>query len=189
MHRSWKSKSEGKMSRIYRNVAAMGFLAVLLAGCGHGAAVCPAAVIIVDASSLTAFPQGTAPDPSHALYSIHITNVTTRCELDKQTHEIDSSLEVSFAASRAPNGSAFHGKVPYFVVVAGADGKILTRQTVLAEFDFDPGQATTAFKDNIASVIIDPPRDKMPWDYQLLVGLQLTKAQLDYNRTVGPYAQ
>ena len=61
------------------------------------------------------------------------------------------------------------------------------RQNYKVEFQLDPGHASTTFTDNVASVVVNFGKDKWPWDYQLLVGLQLSKAQLDYNRTVGPY--
>jgi hypothetical protein len=175
------------MHRTLSRIFAIGTIAVAVTGCTHYAKPCPAAVALADTASLTAFPNGTAPDPSHALYSVRITNVTTDCDFDKKFESADSSLDVTFIASRAPNGAPLDASVPYFVAVTGEGGKILTRQSFTVKFHFDPGEATTTFKDNVASITINVAREKHPWDYQLTVGLQLTKAQLDYNRTVGPY--
>jgi hypothetical protein len=176
------------MHRILAGVVATGLIAVALSGCsGNKAKPCPSTAALADAASLTAFPEGATPDPSHALYTVQITNVTTDCDFDKKFESADSSLDVTFQASRAPNGNALDATVPYFVAVTGDGGKIITRNSFSVKFHFDPGQATTTFKDNIASIVINVAKEKRPWDYQLLVGLQLTKAQLDYNRTVGPY--
>jgi hypothetical protein len=143
--------------------------------------------VLAEASSLTAFPNGTAPDPSHALYTVQMTGATTDCDYDKKFKSADSSLELTFRASRTPTGVPLDASVPYFVAVTGEGGAILTRQRFTVTFHFEPGQATTTFTDNVASVHLDVASDKYPWDYQLLAGLELTKAQLDYNRTVGPY--
>jgi hypothetical protein len=175
------------MHRTLASVLAILFVAAALSGCSNRLKACPSVAAMVDASSFTAFADGAAPDPSHALYAAQITDVTTDCDYDKKARSVDSSLAITFRVSRPPNGAPLHGSIPYFVVVNGADGKILLRQAYKVNFQFDPGQATTTFKDNIASVVIDLPKEKQLWDYQLLVGLQLTKAQLDYNRTVGPY--
>jgi hypothetical protein len=176
------------MHRILAGVLATGLIAVALSGCGgNKLKPCPSTAALADAAALTAFPDGATPDPSHALYTVQITNVTTDCDFDKKFESADSSLEITFQASRPPNGAPLDASVPYFVAVTSDGGKIVTRQIFKVEFHFDPGQATTTFKDNVASIVIDVVKDKRPWDYQLLVGLQLTKAQLDYNRTVGPY--
>ena len=176
------------MHRILAGVLATGLIAVALSGCGgNKLKPCPSTAALADAASLTAFPEGATPDPSHALYTVQITNVTTDCDVDRKEHSVDSSLEITFKASRAPNGAPLEGAVPYFVVVTADGGKILTRRSFVAKFQFDPGLATTTFNDTVASTVIDLAKEKESYDYQLLVGLQLSKAQLDYNRTVGPY--
>jgi hypothetical protein len=175
------------MFRNFSGVAAIVFMGCILSACSHHEKACPAAAALADAASLTAFPRGTAPDPSHALYTVRITDVTTDCDIDKHGHSVDSSLEIAFKASRAPTGAPLDGVVPYFVVVTGDQGKILARQSFTAHFHFDPGQATTTFSDSVASTVIHLAKEKYAYDYQLLAGLQLTRAQLDYNRTVGPY--
>ena len=39
----------------------------------------------------------------------------------------------------------------------------------------------------VDSTIVKYANDKTAYDYHLLVGFQLTKAQLDYNNKIGPY--
>ena len=56
-----------------------------------------------------------------------------------------------------------------------------------ATFKFEPGQASTNFEEPVASTVIKIAKGKQAYDYQILVGLQLTKAQLDYNRKMGHY--
>jgi hypothetical protein len=160
---------------------------VALSGCSSRLKLCPSAAVLVDASAYTQFPEGAAPDPSHAVYTAQIIDVGTDCDFDKKERTADSSLKITFHVSRAPNGAPLHGTIPYFVVVNGAKGAIILRQNFKAEFQLDPGQASTTFEDSVSSVLINLGKDKWPWDYQVLVGLQLSKAQLDYNRTVGPY--
>lgn len=175
------------MYRNFLRVFAIGLLAAALAACGAKVKPCPGAAILADTSSLTAFPNGASPDPSHALYSVQIIAVSTDCDYDKKFDSADSGLVLTFRASRTPTGAPLDASVPYFVAVTGEGGKVLTRQRFTVTFHFDPGSASTTFKDNIASIHLDVAKDKYPWDYQLLAGLELTKAQLDYNRTVGPY--
>lgn len=175
---------------MYRSTApvfAIVMAALALSGCSSKLKPCPQAAVLADASAYTQFPEGASPDPSHALYTAQIIDVDTNCDFDKKERNTDSSIKITFRVSRAPNGAPLHGSIPYFVVVNGSNGAIILRQNYKVEFQLDPGQASTTFTDNVASVVVNFGKDKWPWDYQLLVGLQLTKAQLDYNRTVGPY--
>ena len=56
----------------------------MLAGCADKAdPLCPGAAALVEASSLTGFAAGVAPDPAHALYRVAISNVTTDCSIDR----------------------------------------------------------------------------------------------------------
>ncbi|HEY1836223.1 MAG: hypothetical protein WBQ17_14795 [Rhizomicrobium sp.] len=177
------------MHRTLFRAFAIGLAAILLAACSSAVKPCPNAAVLADASSFTAFPNGApSPDPAHALYTVQMTGATTDCDYDKKFKSSDSSLDLSFRVSRTPNGLPVDASVPYFVAVTGEGGKILTREKFTVAFHLDAGETTTTFEDKVAAVHIDVARDKYPWDYQLLAGLELTKAQLDYNRTVGPYA-
>ena len=171
-------------SKILLAIAAM---SVLLTGCStKDDALCPGAAALVEASSLTGFAPGAAADPTHALYRVAVSNVTTGCSIDRRARTADSSLDIHFVATRAPTGEAVQYRVPYFVAVRqGAN--IITKKIFWAAFGFEPGGASTSFSQSIDSTVIKIAGDKQPYDYQILVGLQLTRAQLDYNRKIGHY--
>jgi hypothetical protein len=59
----------------------------------------------------------------------------------------------------------------------------------LVAFAFQPGETTTSFEDSVNSLVLTVGRDKKATDYGILVGFQLTKEQLDYNRRAGRYAR
>jgi hypothetical protein len=141
---------------------------------------------ITDAASQTVFRPGTAPDPSNVLYSVDIVDVKGKCDIDKKKRSCDASLEIRFHASRAPNGSEAHHTVGYVVAVTEGE-RILTEQHYSIDFAFAPGQSTTTFSDLVNSTHIQPEKDKYPFDYQILVGLQLTKEQIEFNRMQGHY--
>jgi hypothetical protein len=150
-------------------------------------AKCPSAAILADASSLTAFRANAPHDPSGELYKATVESVGTDCKLDEDAQTATSSLDITFRAERTPNGSPAQYTAAYFVAVTGPDGRVLSKRTYTATFAFEPNQATTTFKDHIDEAVIKPDRGKRPPDYQLLVGLQLTQDQLDYNRKMGRY--
>lgn len=157
----------------------------VLAGCSSDKANnCPGVSSLVETSIGTIFKNDASTDPANILYTVEITGVQGSCDVDKTAVNSSSDVDVSFRATRAPNGAAADYKVPYFVAISQSD-RILAKKIFTAQFHFDPGQTTTTFSDSIQSADITAGKDKKTFDYLILVGLQLTKAQLDYNRASG----
>jgi hypothetical protein len=157
----------------------------VLAGCSSEKANnCPGVSAVVETSIATVFRDNKSTDPTNILYTVEITDVHGACDVDKTAVNSSTDVTVNFRAMRAPNGTAVSYKVPYFVAVSQAD-RILAKKVYVAEFDFAPGQTTARFSDTVQSADVQAAKDKKTYDYLILVGLQLNKEQLDYNRASG----
>jgi hypothetical protein len=165
-------------------------LALLLSSCASSKrlAYCPGMTSVLDAVVVTQFKPGTTPDPSNALYTVKIANVDGTCSYDKQGRSSSSDISVTFQATRAAAGDDAQYTVPYFVAVSTGD-RVITKQARAVQIEFPAGETTVSVDESVKSVDLRTDHEKKPYDYQILVGLQLTKAQLDYNRTVGIFAQ
>jgi hypothetical protein len=163
--------------------------ALILAGCSSDkSGDCPTITGITDASIQTVFRPGSSEDPSNVLYTAEITGVTGDCDIDKKKHTADSNLQISFRVTRPPSGGEVHYSVPYFVAVTKGTERILARRSYAVAVTLAPGQTTAVVNDRVESTALHPDKDKQPYDYQILVGLQLTKDQLEYNRRSGHYS-
>jgi len=170
----------------FRALALAGFTAAFLAGCSADkSGLCPTMTALVQASEESVFVPKSTPDPSNLLYTVEITSVRGSCDVDKKGEGADVSLDVHFRATRAPSGAAASYSVPYFVAVTEGTDRVLAKKNFNIQFSFAPGQATAEFSDSIASTDVKAKGEKRTYDYQVLVGLQLTKEQLDYNRSQG----
>ncbi|HEY1631980.1 MAG TPA: hypothetical protein VGF56_11750 [Rhizomicrobium sp.] len=170
----------------------MVLLAAVVADCsanrGHKEAFCPGSVVLADVARQPMFRQGAAADPSNIVYTMEIVGVEGSCDYDKKGRDADASVDVHFRATRAPTGEQAVYNVPYFVAVTQAD-RIINRQNFTVQIAFAPGASVAEATDTVPDTHIHTEQDKKPYDYQLVVGLPLTKQQLDYNRTMGRYAQ
>ena len=169
--------------RSARPVGATALIVLSLAGCSSDtpkAPTCPSAAVIAPASTLTTFKPGKHDDPTGELYTVVIANVKTDCTLDVDNGTTDSTLALRFKAKRAPTPNVAVYRVPYFVAVA-LDGKILAKRDIWVKFGFASGAATSVFDDEVASTVINLENGKKPYDYEIVVGLQLTHDQLEYN--------
>lgn len=175
------------LQKSFRAIALLAAAAAFLGGCqADRTPDCPTMTTLVPTSEASVFVPGSPPDPSNLLYTVEIVKVDSSCDLDKKTSDADVSLDVHFRATRAPTGSAAGYTVPYFVAVTEGTDKVLLKKQFKAELSFAPGQSVVEFTDTVASTQVKPKGEKKAYDYQVLVGLQLTREQLDYNnRRIG----
>ena len=161
---------------------------VVLSSCGLRTIVkmCPVASILADTSSYPGFKPGAEGDPAGEAFTAKVVGVTTDCDFDARTQRSDSQLEVMFRATRTPTGEAATHTIPYFVAVTYG-GQILTKQVFSLDFAFRPGASTAEFSDSIESILNHVETGKLPYDYQIIVGMQLTDAQMNYNRLMGRF--
>jgi len=172
------------MNPLLRAAALAGLSVVLLAGCQtkQERAACPVATVLASASYLTAFKAGMQDDPAGELYTVQMTGVSQSCDFDKDEGTADSDVVITFRATRTPTGDAAHYPVPYFVASVMDGSNILTKKILATTFDFNPGEASTSFSIAAPSYRTKFDNGKKPYQYGLVVGLQLTREQLDYNK-------
>ena len=169
-----------------RAFALASLAATILAGCqADKSGECPTMTALVAASEASVFVPKSSPDPSNLLYTVEIMSVKGDCDVDKKAISADASLDIRFRATRAPSGTSATYSVPYFVAVTEGTERVLAKKSFTVQFSFAPGQATADFSDTVSSVEVAAKGEKRTYDYQVLAGLQLTKEQLDYNRSRG----
>jgi len=175
--------------RLFRPLGATALVALSVAGCSNAPKVptCPSAAVLAPAASLTTFKAGKHDDPTGELYTVGIVNVKTNCSLDVDNGTTDSTLALRFKAKRAASPDSANYRVPYFVAVV-LDGKVLAKRDIWASFGFTAGAATTTFDDEVGSTVINLENGKKPYEYELVVGLQLTHDQLEYNKKMSRFA-
>jgi hypothetical protein len=177
------------LKSIFR-LLAVGMAALTVSSCSNDKKIdfCPGMTSVLDAYMAATFKPGAPPLPTNALYTVEIVNVKGTCAFDKQGKTSDSSVKVTFGVTRAVPGDAAQYTVPYFVAVTLGE-KIIAKTLRHVTFSFADGEKTATFDDDIDSVSLVTDGEKKPYDYQILVGLQLTKEQLDYNRSIGIFAR
>jgi len=164
-------------------------LAASLAACSTDkGGDCPTMTGITDASVRTVFLAGAPEDPANVLYTAEITSVAGGCDMDKKSHATDAKLTIQFRATRVKSGGEARYATPYFVAVTEG-ARVLARNNYTVTFSFQPGQTVATATETVGSAHIDPAKDKQPYDYQILAGLQLTRAELAYNRRTAHYQQ
>jgi hypothetical protein len=178
------------MTPIFKNAALAVLSILLLTGCQSAKikAMCPTANILADTSTLTEFKPGMQGDPAGEIFNIQILSVSPSCSVDTDEGTTESSVDITFRAVRAPTGGVANFTAPYYIASVLDGSNILDKKILATAFSFQPGEATITFTETVPSVLIKLENGKKPYEYSLLVGLQLTREQLDYTRKHGRYA-
>jgi len=152
-------------------------------------AKCPSTGVLAEASSMSVFTPGKPLAPANPTYRIDVRRSTTNCTVDKDEHVAQSDLELSFRAYRQRGGADAQYRVPFFVAINDSDGNLVFKKTYSTNLVFRSGQTQVDFTQPVEEIPIHMIRSKQAFDYHLIVGLQLTKQQVEYNRTHSTYAQ
>lgn len=167
-------------------------LAVLaLAGCsnntGDFAPACPQLRLLPDGADLTRF-GGRGQDLTDLVFQARLEGVppsTGSCKWIDEAHtKVAVTMSVAISAQRGPAMPGRQTMVPYFIAVA--DGShILDRQGYTTQVTFASNVERTALVSDPVKLVLPVSRDKSAAAYTVWVGLQLTPAELAYNRAHG----
>jgi hypothetical protein len=160
--------------------------AFLVAGCSSKIIVCPVPAILADTAQISVMRPGTTPDLANELYTVALTNAESDCTFAQRTAFIHASLDLTFRATRTPTAEAASYSVPFFVVVH-ENNKLYSKHIYQLRLNFAPGAATAVIKQSPEDTLILLENGKLPWNYQLLSGFQLTPEQMAYNAKRGRY--
>lgn len=147
---------------------------------------CPDTVILANAAVLPAFDPAKGDDPSSIVYTAGMSRVKNSCDYRKVDNNSDSRIFIAFHATRPSGGPEAVYRVPYFVAIS-LGGKIIDKKNYWQDVTFPKGVATVDIQGGVESLFVQAAKRKRPVDYHFVLGFQLTKAQIDYNKKLGRY--
>ena len=159
---------------------------LLLMGCSSKIVICPVPAILADTKQLTIFRPGTAPDMANELYTVAVIDAQGDCTYSTRDGMVHSSLELTFVAARTPTAEAASYSVPYFVAVH-ENARVFTKRLYTLRFTFAPGAAVATIKQAPDDVDIKLANGKLPWNYQMMAGFQMTTAHIENTKTTARY--
>ena len=159
---------------------------LLLMGCSSKIIICPVPAILADTKIVTIFRPGTTPDLANELYTVALTDAQGDCTYSTKAQTVHSSLQLTFIAARAPTAEAATYSVPYFVAIH-ENAKVFAKRLYTLKITFAPGASVATVKQAPDDVDIKLGNGKLPWNYQMMAGFQMTPAQIEYAKTRARY--
>ncbi|MFZ5835401.1 MAG: hypothetical protein ACOY2B_08465 [Pseudomonadota bacterium] len=156
-------------------VALAGALLLMAASCstdeeiGLEPLVCPAAGVLSDAASLRVFGDG-------EFMRVHL----LECALENG--EMKAAIRYEARAKPGPAATQNAYEYQYFVTLLAPDGTILSKTIQRSTAKFKSDRAEIFFAEEYDDIEFTVPEDADGLGYEILIGFQLTREQMEYNR-------
>lgn len=164
----------------------MGAALLALAGCGtfggrsEKESACPISGVLDKAGTLVRFADG-GRDANDATLQVAVADIGTKCTFNEKAGVVKVDLRIDFRADRGPAGRGPTDSFSYFIAVADPGGNVTARQNFDKAVEFPANASGVSTVDELSTTIpID--RGQRIEDFRLYVALQLTPAELEYNR-------
>ena len=148
---------------------------------------CPRVSVLADASSLVKFQSGPGRDLTDIEFGGEIKGFETACEydLDEDTGTGSVTVEVAvfILAERGLADRDRRAVLPYFALVLDAERRILNKRFFEVAVEFPGNRTRVTVKDDPPVALTIPLKAEDRGEtYRVIVGFQLSKEELEYNR-------
>jgi hypothetical protein len=155
---------------------------VLVAGCSSAdekaARLCPQTAIVRDLGRINDYGND-MPEEKSLVATVVMDKVQGTCQYSDEGVDVDFRLTMT--AMRGPRLGGNRIGVPYFISVLDSGQAILTKDIMTADITFNGDERRGATTEDL-HVFVPIPSDVDASNYQVLMGFQLTEAQLEENR-------
>lgn len=171
--------------RLLRLILPLALAGAALAACDSTRGVtqyaCPRFGGLETAIQQVKFRAGDGKDLTDVMYMVRLDSVQRKCQYDKTGVAIE--MTVGFALELGPANPDRNASFQYFVAIADADSNVLAKEVFPVTLTF-PANVGYVEKKDILDQRIPMAQGRTASGYQIIVGLQLTEAELEYNRQV-----
>lgn len=171
-------------------VSVVGTTLLVLSGCSSSKPSpppCPSVLVLSEASSMTRFVPGRGTDLLDIDFQAEISDLLSGCKIQrpgKPGATMAVTLAPILVVSRGAANGDGRADFSYFVSVIDGNDHIVNKQDFPVGVTFEGNRNTVVVREDESPISVDIPLTPgvNPLDYEIIVGLQLTQSQLEYNR-------
>ncbi len=157
-----------------------------LAGCGMlggaGDQICPRVDMLEGAGRVTVFNPGPTRDLTDIRFEGRIVEIEAACDYDRDG-TVDVGALVAMEFVRGPAAPSEEGRFEYFVAITDPSGRVIAKQRFPLEVAFVDAATRVSAREELTQRFSHVPADDARF-YRIYVGFQLTRDQLDYERSL-----
>ena len=165
-------------------VAGIGLVLASVAGCGLIGSKqpqydCPTTAAVGDATVQSKFRPGPGRDLTDVRYQVRLADVSSECRYDSKGVEV--RIKAGFALELGPANPDRKAVYEFFVAITDPNDEIVAKRNFTTPLEFP---ANVGYLEHLEELQprIPLPKGGSAADYKVILGLQLTEDELDYNR-------
>ncbi len=168
---------------VFKSLALLLAAVVVLAACGvfnkKAPAPCPRISILSLAKQRLSFAPGGGTDLSAMQTDVRLADARGTCVY--REGEVEVEMTVTVAARRGPADRTRKATAPYFVAILSPERRVLAKRVFDLSLQFPVNVDAGSKTDTVVQRIPLSTPQRGP-GYRIVTGLQLTRAQLEFNR-------
>lgn len=141
--------------------------------------LCPPAAAVAGVERMTSFRPGGGQDLTEVAFTAHVDSVESVCQYDDDGVEV--AMNVLLSAERGPADTAREADLKYFVAIEDGPGNITAKEIYDVTLPFEGNRRRVGIVEEV-DITIPTPADKDFSEIRILIGLQITPEQLEFNR-------
>ena len=164
--------------------AGIGLVLVVVAGCGLIGSKqpqydCPTTAGVGDATVQSKFLPGPGRDLTDVRYQVRLVDVQSECRYDSKG--VDVRIRAGFALELGPANPDRKAVYEFFVAITDPNDEIVAKRNFTTPLEFP---ANVGYLEHLEEIQprIPLPKGGSAADYKIILGLQLTEDELEYNR-------
>lgn len=141
---------------------------------------CPRVGILGDAQKGMQYRDGPGRDLTDVTFETELLDYNGECRYEDKRSAVVVRFILQVAATRGPAATQPEARVPYFVAVVDKRQNVLAREEFVARIPFQEGRRRVVVGEELEQRI--PLQGRSTGDIEVLIGLDLTREQLERNR-------
>jgi len=139
---------------------------------------CPRAVFLGGTDTLVRFAPDAARTERNVAAQFELYDMQYSCRISSRRAEANVTFAVS--GMRRSSAVAENHEVPYFIVVTNQQGAVVAKHNFTARLRFPAGGNAATITERV-EVTLPLAEGQRAVGFELVVGIQLTREELDYN--------
>ncbi|MDF1791935.1 MAG: hypothetical protein P1U88_08495 [Thalassobaculaceae bacterium] len=140
---------------------------------------CPPAGAVAGVERMTSFRPGGGEDLTEVQFTARVDSVESVCQYDDDGVEV--AMNVRLVAERGPADTARQADLQYFVAIENGSGNFTAKKIYDVSMPFEGNRRRVGIVEEV-DIMIPTPADKNFAEIRILIGLQITAEQVDFNR-------
>ncbi len=166
-----------------RVIVLIGLGSLILSGCSifqtDSPKACPRVSLLNEAAKMTQYRDGPGRDLIDVLFEARVHDVNWGCNYAGKRLRVVATIDI--IAQSGPAAKGENVDVPFFVAIIDKAQNIVAKQQFQSEMAFGKVRRRGGVREEIEQIIFLKENESGA-DYEIIVGLQLDKAQLQQNR-------